>query len=106
MGHVRILDNLVRGDNTDGPTWKTGYDAAVIVNPIGQELAVGAANPISSVAVLDSYRLVEPPFAFENADKLLKDIRRSLFLRIDSRYLSGFHLAPFFLGLKSRGFRG
>jgi hypothetical protein len=72
----------------------------VIVYPIRQKLALGAANPIFSVKVLDSQRLVKPSFSLENADKPLQDIRRSLFLRISKRYVSGFHISLCFFGMK------
>jgi hypothetical protein len=80
----------------------------VIVNPVGQELPLGAADPISSVTVLDSQCLVKPSFFLKNADKLLQDIRRLLFLRISERYVSGFHNTPCFFdrkGSRIQGFR-
>ncbi|OGP88933.1 MAG: hypothetical protein A2156_08135 [Deltaproteobacteria bacterium RBG_16_48_10] len=72
----------------------------MIVNPIGQELPLRAANPIPSVAVLNSQRLVKPSFSLENAHKALQDMGRSLFLRISKRYVSGFHITPCFFDRK------
>jgi hypothetical protein len=99
-GHVRILNNLIRGNNTHGPTRKTRGDTKVIVYAISKELPLAAANPISLVMALDSECLVEPSFALENADKLLEDIQRFFFLSIPKRCVSCFHIAP------ARSFKG
>ena len=72
----------------------------MIVYAISKELPLAAANPISLVMALDSECLVEPSFAIENADKLLEDIQRFLFLSIPKRCVSCFHIAP------ARSFKG
>jgi hypothetical protein len=102
-GHVRILNNLIRGNNTHGPTRKTRGDTKVIVYAISKELPLAAANPISLVMALDSECLVEPSFALENADKLLEDIQRFFFLSIPKRCVSCFHIAP---ARSFKGFKG
>jgi hypothetical protein len=78
----------------------------VIVNPVGQELHLGAADPISSVTVLDSQCLVKPSFFLKNADKLLQDIRRLILIRIYERYVTGFHNTPCFFDRKGSGIQG
>jgi hypothetical protein len=93
-GRVRILNNLIMGNNTHGPTRKTRGDTTVIVYAIRQELRLAAANPISLVMALDSECLVEPSFAFENVDKLLENIQQLFFLSIPKRCVSCFHIAP------------
>jgi len=93
-GHFWIVNNLIRGNNTHGPTRKTPGDAIVVVYLIGKEFPLATENPISSATVLDSERLVEPSFAHENVNKPLQDFRWFFFYRISRRSVSRFHDAP------------
>ncbi len=70
-GKVRILDNLILGDNAHSPAGKAPRISAVIVDPMGNEFRLAAENPVSPVAVNDANGLVEPALVGENADKLL-----------------------------------
>ena len=49
-------------------------DMTVIVYTIGKKFLLAAEYPISSFAVPDAERLIEPSFTFKNADNALQHI--------------------------------
>ena len=49
-------------------------DMTVIVYTIGKKFFLAAEYPISSVAVPDAERLIEPALCFKDTDKVLKGI--------------------------------
>jgi hypothetical protein len=101
-GHVRILNNLIVGDNTDGPARKAPGGSTGIVYPMSNELRLAAENSISSVTVHDSESLVEPSLAREDLDKPFQDIHRFFIRRISKRPVFLFHVAPTFRGLPKK----
>ncbi|HEX7535272.1 MAG TPA: hypothetical protein VF343_08435 [Syntrophales bacterium] len=67
---------MINSDDTHGPAGETLPDMTVIVYPVGKEFLLAAEYPISSVAVPDAERLIEPSLSFKDADKTLKCIMR------------------------------
>jgi len=81
---------LIPSDDAHGPAGETPWDAAVIVDPMGDEFRFAAENPVSSVAVHDAEGLVEPALLGEDADELLQDVRRDFARGPRERFV--FHL--------------
>jgi hypothetical protein len=93
-GHVGILDDLILGDNTNRPAGKAPGDAAVVVDPLGNEFRLAAENPVSSLSVEDAEPLVKPSLAGKNVDELLQDIHRPLTAGISNRSVFRCHFVP------------
>ena len=110
-GEVRILDDLVLGDDTHGPAGKSPRNTAVVVDPMGDKFRLTAENPVPSFPVDDSKPLVEPSLAAENADKLPKNIPRGRNGVRWKRSVSGHQITPISGGPEQgpkplQGFRG
>jgi hypothetical protein len=91
---VGILDDLILSDNTNRPAGKAPGDAAVVVDPLGNEFRLAAENPISFLLVEDAEPLVEPSLAGKSVDELLQDILRSLIGGISNRSVFRYHFVP------------
>ncbi|MGZ3649411.1 MAG: hypothetical protein ACXU9G_10345 [Syntrophales bacterium] len=81
--HVRIVNDLIKSDDTHRPAGKAVPDMTVIVYSVGKEFLLAAEYPISSVTVPDAERLIEPSFSFKDADEAVKCIMR---------LISGYHV--------------
>jgi len=93
-GHAGIFDDLILGDNTHGPAGKAPGEAAVVVDPLGNEFGLAAENPVSFLLVEDAEPLVEPSLGGKNVDKLLQDIHRPLTGGTSHRPIFRFHFVP------------
>jgi hypothetical protein len=92
--HMGILDDLIRGDHTDCPAGKAPGEAAVFIDPLGNEFGLAAENAVSFLLVDDAEPLVEPSLAGKNVDKLLQDVYRSLTGGTSHRPVLRFHFVP------------
>jgi hypothetical protein len=72
--HVRIVNDLIKSDDTHRPAGKAVPDMTVIVYSVGKEFLLTAEYPISFVTVPDAERLIEPALSFKGTDKVLKSI--------------------------------
>jgi hypothetical protein len=93
-GHAGIFDDLIGSDHTHGPAGKAPGEAAVVVDPLGDEFRLAAENPVSFLLVEDAEPLVEPSFAGKNVNKLSQEILRPLTGGISQGPVFGFHFAP------------
>jgi hypothetical protein len=89
-----ILHDLIGSHNADGPAGKAPGEAAVVVDPLGDEFLLAAENPVSFFLVKDAEPLVEPTPAGKNINKLSQNILWLLAGGISQRAILRFHLLP------------
>jgi hypothetical protein len=92
-GHVSIVDNIVVIDDAYGPTRDTVRHIAMLVDAIGQEYALRAEKPVSSVMALDPKILVDPSFALKSGNELLQNVVGPHALKTFKRCISFAHIA-------------
>jgi hypothetical protein len=93
-GHAGIFDDLIGSDHTHGPAGKAPGEAAVVVDPLGDEFLLAAENAVSFLLVDDAEPLVEPPLTGKNVNKLPQEILRPLTGGIPHGPVFRFHFVP------------